>query len=123
MNQPQFSEKAKIAISQLERGLVGRGLQCRLVLLALLAGEHSLLIGPPGTAKSLLAKRLHKLIDIPPEINANNLDNSAIRNLRSKGYFEVLLTNFSTPEEVLGPLSIPELQNNVYRTHLVSLKN
>jgi MoxR-like ATPase len=115
MNQPQFSEKAKIAISQLERGLVGRGLQCRLVLLALLAGEHSLLIGPPGTAKSLLAKRLHKLIDIPPEINANNLDNSAIRNLRSKGYFEVLLTNFSTPEEVLGPLSIPELQNNVYK--------
>ena len=69
MNQPQFSEKAKIAISQLERGLVGRGLQCRLVLLALLAGEHSLLIGPPGTAKSLLAKRLHKLINIPQEIN------------------------------------------------------
>ena len=114
MNPLQLSEKAKIAISQLAQGLVGRELECRLILLALLVGEHSLLIGPPGTAKSLLAKRLYKIIDISSEINSSNLDDSGRKNLRSKGYFEILFTNFSTPEEVLGPLSIPQLQNNIY---------
>ena len=114
MNPLQLSEKAKIAISQLAQGLVGRELECRLILLALLVGEHSLLIGPPGTAKSLLAKRLYKIIDISSEINSSNLDDSGRKNLRRKGYFEILFTNFSTPEEVLGPLSIPQLQNNIY---------
>lgn len=114
MNQQQFFENSQDAISQLEEELVGRGLECRLILLALLAGEHSLLIGPPGTAKSFLVKRLHKLIDIPQNSNSHNLDASETANLRREGYFEVLLTRFSKPEEVLGPLSIYQLQNDIY---------
>ena len=43
----------------LQRGLVERGREVRLSLLAALAGEHTLPIGPPGTAKSELARRLH----------------------------------------------------------------
>ena len=52
--------------------------QVRLLLLAALAGEHLLLLGPPGTAKSELSRRLSKLT--------------------GGKYFERLLTRFSVPE-------------------------
>lgn len=53
-------------------------LQVRLLLLATMSGEHILLIGPPGTAKSEVGRRLNKLIN--------------------GTYFERLLTRFSVPE-------------------------
>ena len=46
-------------LAVLEAGLVERRQVLRASLLAALAGEHSLLIGPPGTAKSALARRIH----------------------------------------------------------------
>ena len=51
-------------------------------LAAVLAGEHVLLLGPPGTAKSALAR--------------------AIAQAFGGTYFERLLTKFSTPEELFG---------------------
>ena len=59
-------------------------------LLALISGQHLLLIGPPGTAKSMLAKELCRRID--------------------GSYFEWLLTKFTTPEEIFGPVSLPALE-------------
>ena len=53
-------------------------MQVRLLLLTALAGEHLLLLGPPGTAKSELSRRLSKLT--------------------GGKYFERLLTRFSVPE-------------------------
>jgi len=61
-------------------------------LAAVLAGEHVLLLGPPGTAKSALAR--------------------AIAVAFGGTYFERLLTKFSTPEELFGAISLKALEQD-----------
>ncbi len=46
----------------MNNGLLEREHQVKLILLTALAGEHTLLIGPPGRAKSELAKRLKDVL-------------------------------------------------------------
>jgi len=65
-------------------------------LAALLSHSHVLLIGPPGTAKSMLAEELCTRIE-----GAN--------------YFQWLLTRFSTPEELFGAVSLKGLEQDDYR--------
>ncbi|KAA3655201.1 MAG: AAA family ATPase [Proteobacteria bacterium] len=86
-------------IAHLAEGLVEREDLARKIFLAALAGEHSLLIGPPGTAKSALARRLHLAF-------------------ADGRYFERLLTRFSVPEELFGPLSISALEQDRYERHV-----
>jgi MoxR-like ATPase len=77
-----------------ERGLIEREAESRLLVLAALCGEHLLLLGPPGTAKSALSRQLSSALRAP--------------------YFERQLTRFSVPEELFGPLSLTELQQDRY---------
>jgi MoxR-like ATPase len=66
----------------------------RLLLVTLVAGEHMLIVGPPGTAKSALVRHLARLIDAR--------------------YFEYLLTRFSEPNEIFGPIDIKAFREGTY---------
>src|ERR1700731_1127748 len=74
-----------------ERGELVDGALC-----ALLSGSHVLIIGPPGTAKSMLADEL-------------------CRRIEGANYFQWLLTKFSTPEEIFGAVSLKGLEEDDYR--------
>lgn len=66
------------------------------ILVALLSRQHMLMIGPAGTAKSALSVELADIVE-------------------GTSYFQWLLTRFSTPEEVFGPLSLKDLEEGVYK--------
>lgn len=87
-------EKFATARKELSAALIEREDEIDLVLTALLAGEHVLLVGPPGCGKSLL------------------LD--SLLSWTGGTKFSILFTKFSVPEEVFGPVSLGALKEDRY---------
>ncbi len=71
-------------------GLVGRRSLVELIVLAAVAGEHVLVIGPPGTAKSQAVRQVAATL--------------------GESYFEYLLGRFTEPSELFGPIDLRELR-------------
>lgn len=74
----------------------------RVALVAVLAGEHVFMIGPPGTAKSALMNAIAARITDP--LHPGKLPT-----------FSRLLTKYTTPPELFGPLSVQGLERDEYR--------
>lgn len=90
-----LKERMTNLLEVLREGLYERDEIMGVCLLSALSEQNIFLYGPPGTAKSLISRRLSMAF-------------------KTKNYFEHLMQRFSTPEEVFGPISISELKKDNY---------
>ena len=82
-------------LKQLNANMHEREQILAITLLGAISGQNTFLYGPPGTAKSLISRRLSCAFE-------------------TSNYFECLMNRFTTPEEIFGPISIQELKENRY---------
>jgi MoxR-like ATPase len=83
----------RAALSAAQTGLVDREAIAEAVVLCAIAGEHLLVIGPPGTAKSEAVRRVAKVL--------------------GGSYFEYLIGRFTEPNELFGPIDLRRLREGV----------
>ena len=82
-------------------GMVGREQLAELIVLAAVAQEHLLVIGPPGTAKSAIVRRVAGAL--------------------GGRYFEYLLGRFTEPSELFGPVDLRKLREGVVETDVTGM--
>lgn len=82
-------------LKQLNTNMHEREQILAITLLGAISGQNTFLYGPPGTAKSLISRRLACAFE-------------------TSNYFECLMNRFTTPEEIFGPISIQELKADRY---------
>jgi len=97
----QASQRLRAAISQASRGLVEREALVELIALSAVAGEHLLVVGPPGTAKSEAVRRVARAL--------------------GGRYFEYLLGRFTEPSEIFGPVDLRRLKEGVVETEIAGM--
>ena len=85
-------ERVTSLLEKAGKGILEKKQILALSLLASVAGESIFLLGPPGTAKSMIARRLKLMF-------------------REQRSFEYLMSRFSTPDEIFGPVSIQKLKD------------
>lgn len=94
----QTIQRLQQVARSLEATFLGKSEAVRLMMVAAIAGEHMVLIGPPGTAKSALIRLFAKLVDAT--------------------YFEYLLTRFTEPNEIFGPIDIQAFRTGEYKRRM-----
>jgi MoxR-like ATPase len=92
----EAAERLRAAITGAAVGLVEREALVETIALAVVAGEHVLVIGPPGTAKSEAVRRVARAT--------------------GGGYFEYLIGRFTEPSEIFGPVDLRKLREGVVET-------
>lgn len=90
-----LTNKLREAMHHLENRFQEREELIRVLLLAMMSGESLLLVGPPGSAKSQLARAAAAL-------------------LGTSRSFDYLLTRFTSPDELFGPVSLQQLKQDRY---------
>ncbi len=95
LSQESLAVRLRRVAAELDQQYLGKSEVIRLLLIAIVAREHVVLIGPPGTAKSALIRSLAELVDAR--------------------YFEYLLTRFTEPNELFGPVDIQAFREGTYR--------
>ena len=93
MSQSSYKKQIQKLKELLSQGLLEKDEIIGLVLLCMIAGKSVFLYGPPGTAKSLIARRVSCAF-------------------QSNKFFDYLMNRFSTHEEVFGPLRLSELRQD-----------
>ena len=86
-------EAVRGAVGAAQAGLVDREPIAEAVILCAIAGEHLLVVGPPGTAKSEAVRRVAELL--------------------GGSYFEYLIGRFTEPNEIFGPIDLRRLREGV----------
>ncbi|MDC8757858.1 AAA family ATPase [Janthinobacterium fluminis] len=97
----QAALRLRVAIREATAGLVDREQLAELMILAAVAQEHLLVIGPPGTAKSAVVRRV-----------AQSLGGQ---------YFEYLLGRFTEPSELFGPVNLSKLREGLVETDIAGM--
>ena len=88
-----MKERIQSLLQEMGKGIYEKDTELAMSLLAAIAGESLILLGPPGVAKSMVARRVK----------------AAFHKGRS---FEYLMSRFSTPDEIFGPVSISKLKDS-----------
>ena len=95
---PEMARRLQDGARQLEAQFLGKEEVIRLLFVSALAGEHLVMVGPPGTAKSALLRAFAQVIDAR--------------------YFDYLLTRFTEPNEIFGPVDIQSFREGSYRRRI-----
>jgi MoxR-like ATPase len=102
MTDPQTAARhLRHAIQAATAGLVGREQLAELIVLAAVAQEHLLVIGPPGTGKSAVVRRVAQAL--------------------GGRYFEYLLGRFTEPTELFGPVDLRRLREGSVETDVTGM--
>ncbi|GFM55687.1 hypothetical protein PSCICF_18650 [Pseudomonas cichorii] len=88
--------QVRAAVKVATEGLVGREQLAELIVLAAVAQEHILIVGPPGTAKSAVVRRVAQAM--------------------GGRYFEYLLGRFTEPSELFGSVDLQKLREGRVET-------
>lgn len=98
---PDAVQRVKLGLKEATHGLIERETLADLIILSAVANEHLLVIGPPGTAKSEVVRRVAKIM--------------------GGNYFEYLLGRYTEPSEIFGPVDLRKLKAGTVETETTGM--